>query len=165
MQDVLPDRMKQEILTKLSDLNRQFPPKTTSDKVYNAALACNQTLVCPFQDLNFGHLACAFAVNRVVEFATGKPIDNSINTASLFSTLLHSKAKQVAVHSPGNIIISPTVGDIHGHVGVFGENALIYSNSSVVATLGVFLQNYDLESWKHDLEGQRGLKTYVFALD
>jgi hypothetical protein len=85
--DALPQNLQDAINHRLDAFNAQSPPTTTPDRVFNAALACENTLVSPFHDLGDGHLACAFAVNRVVEFATGHPVDQAIDTATLCSDL------------------------------------------------------------------------------
>jgi hypothetical protein len=162
-QDFLRPAMITTIQQRLDALNSQSPHPSRATLIYNAALACENTLVCPFHDLQDGNLACAFAVNRVVEFATSSPVDNSISTDGLFDSL-RTKADEIDAPTPGAIVISPTQGAVHGHVGVVGQNNLIYSNSSEVATMGVFRQNYTVASWTADLADRRGLKLHYFTL-
>jgi hypothetical protein len=168
MPDILPVEQQVAIATEINRLKALHPFETNSQKINVSALACVGRMVCPFQDLANGHLACAFAVNRAVQFALGQPIDDEIDTRSLYSDLLNGRGVSTDAAGPGTIIISPTTfnGSVttHGHVGVVGEGGLIYSNSSANATLGRWLQNYDLGSWKADLEDRRHLKTHFFSV-
>lgn len=161
--DFLRPAMVTAIKGRFDAINQENPSSSKQDLIYHAALACENTLVCPFHDLQEGNLACAFAVNRVVQFGTGDPIDSSISTATLFASL-RNKAEERAESVPGAIIISPTQGDVHGHVGIVGEGGLVYSNSSDSSTMGVFRQNYTLASWKADLVDRRQLRTHYFIL-
>jgi hypothetical protein len=97
---------------------------------------------------NNGHLACAWAVNEVVRQALGHPIGGNLSTDGMFDALQSKnigKPIQQEEATPGSIIISPTQGDTHGHVGIVGEDEKIYSNSSED---GLFEQNYDFGKWR-----------------
>ena len=95
---------------------------------------------------NHGHLACAWAVNEVVRQALGHPIGGNLSTIGMFDALNSGKGEPIdqAKATPGSIIISPTQGNTHGHVGIVGKNGKIYSNSS---DNGIFSQNYDFDQW------------------
>jgi hypothetical protein len=172
MPDILPVDQQVAIAAEINRLKAVHPFVSNSQRIYVSALACVGRMVCPFQDLANGHLACAFAANRAVQFALSQPIDDEVDTRSLYSDLLHGRGVEITAGEPGAIIISPTTfkGGVthHGHVGIFGErdgeHDLIYSNSSADATLGHWLQNYSLATWKADLEGRRGLQTHLFQV-
>jgi hypothetical protein len=165
--DVLSPAMVAAIQHRLQTLNDRTQASgttlSTAERVYNAARACETVMICAFRDLDKGNLACAFAVNRVVQFATGHPVDGSVSTDGLYASL-SKKANKTADPRPGTIVISPTQGDVHGHVGIVGSERSIYSNSSDLATRGVFLQDYDLTTWDAELVKRRGLETFYFDL-
>ena len=165
MHDILPQSQQAAILAEVARLSTLAPPRTNSDRIYISAQACVGRMVCPFQDLDFGNLACAFAVNRCVQFALGAPIDDALDTRSIYSDLLHGRG-QTTEAAPGAIIVSPTLyqttGTVHGHVGIIGEDGAIFSNSSAPATVGHWMQNYTVASWQADLQTRRGLRTYIF---
>ncbi len=168
MPDILPVEQQVAIAAEINQLKAQLPFETNSQKIFVSALACVGRMVCPFQDLANGHLACAFAVNRAVQFALGQPIDDEIDTRSLYSDLLNGRGVSIDAAELGAIIISPTESKggvtTHGHVGIVGEGGLIYSNSSAPETLGKWMQNFDLNSWKADLVLRRHLKIHFFSV-
>ena len=122
-----------------------------------------------------GNLACAWAVNQVARLALGKPIStdgqggNGLSTDGLFDVLTahHLKLNSASDAKPGTIIVAPTQGANHGHVGVVGATAggvndtLVYSNSS---HLKKFAQNYSIGSFTSLYTGKKGLKVLFFAL-
>jgi hypothetical protein len=122
-----------------------------------------------------GNLACAWAVNQVARLGLGKPIStdgqggNGLSTDELFSVLTahHTKLNSVTDAKPGTIIIAPSQGANHGHVGVVGTTAgsvndtLVYSNSS---HLKEFAQNYTIGRFTNLYAGKKGLRVLFFAL-
>src|SRR5262249_43584247 len=100
-----------------------------------------------------GNLACAWSVNEVTRRALGKPIStdgeggNGLGTVGIFEVLQahHIRLGSAADARPGSIIIAPTQGTNHGHVGIVGATAggvsdtAVFSNSSADAQ---FEQNY-----------------------
>jgi hypothetical protein len=172
MHDKLPAEEIVSINAAITRLQGTMPFGTNSEKIYVAALACVDRLTSIFPDVSGGHLACAFAVNRVVEFALGHPIDDTIDTRSIYSDFTHGRGELLTADPrsapPGSVVISPSIssGPVtrHGHVGILGESGKIYSNSSHTSTLGMFLQNYDLTSWREDLVNTRHLSMYVYAV-
>jgi hypothetical protein len=111
---------------------------------------------------NNGHLACAWAVNEVVRQALGHPIGGNLSTAGMFDAL---KSKNIGKPikqekaTPGSIVISPTRGDTHGHVGIVGKDEKIYSNSSED---GLFEQNYDFARWSKRYKEKLNLDVLFF---
>ena len=96
-----------------------------------------------------GNLADTWMVNEIVRVALGKPLsgegnNNGLGTAAAFEVLKSRHIQRtIAELSEGMIIISPTVGNAHGHIGIVGKplpdgNFAIYSNSSSQAA---FTQN------------------------
>ncbi len=115
-----------------------------------------------------GNLACAWAVNQVTRLALGKPISsdggkNGLSTIGIFDALKahHTKLNSASDAVAGTIIISPTKGNNHGHVGVVGENKQVFSNKSVP---GVFAQNFTVQSFTNRYVG-KGLEVLFFALN
>jgi hypothetical protein len=125
-------------------------------------------------DTHNGNLACAWAVNEVVRLALGKPVSsdgklNGLSTDGLFDALTahHVKLASKNDAKPGTIIIAPTEGAQHGHVGIVGtttgsvDNTQVFSNKSVP---GVFQLNYTIGSFSSHFEGEN-LKVSFFALN
>jgi hypothetical protein len=79
----------------------------------------------------------------------------------MYSELRNGMGVQVDPNNPppGAIIISPSQGDLAGHVGIVGYNGLVYSNSS---SDGTWEQNYTLAGWHDAFDGSSG--TYAFVL-
>lgn len=113
-----------------------------------------------------GKLGCAYAVNEIVESALGKPITNGLGTPEMYETLKTSPyftfiEGGVSQAQPGDIIISPSVGDNHGHVGVIetAGGGSIISNSSSDAKVE---RNYNAGSWTNRYQSTKGLGVYIF---
>jgi hypothetical protein len=116
-----------------------------------------------------GYLACAAAVNKVIELATGKPGGGGTSTLGLQKALA-TNPNFVRVPGgiqdslPGDIIISPTIvpkKGSYGHAGIIAEpgGASIISNSSNAKTLQ---QNYTAEKWTSRFVNDRGLEVYIY---
>jgi hypothetical protein len=128
-----------------------------SAKVFAAAKAFvgHDTSNAPGTD--HGHLASAWSVNEVARLALGKPISgggtNGLSIAELHDMLEahHTRLSGAEQAEPGTIIMSPTVGSRHGHVGIVGAttgsvgDTQIFSNSSANAK---FAQNFTIAKWK-----------------
>lgn len=102
-----------------------------------------------------GKLACAWAVNRVVNDALGRPVGGGLSTANMDVALRNGKGDRIPESdaTAGSIIISPTEGRVVGHVGILGKGGLVYSNSSSKA---LWVQNYTISTWRRRY-GDRGL--------
>jgi hypothetical protein len=114
-------------------------------------------------------------VNEVTRLALGKPIStddggkNGLGTAEMFDVLRnhHTKLNSASDAKPGTIIIAPTEGANHGHVGVVGsttggvDDTLVYSNSSHFKE---FAQNYTIGKFTAYFTG-KGLNVFFFALN
>lgn len=116
---------------------------------------------------NGGRLACAWAVNQIVDRALRKPIlggPKGLATANLVK-VLRGKHVRIKDPVPGCIVISPTVyvprANI-GHVGIVGEGGMIYSNSSSAAQ---WQQNFTLATWKSYYVDRKGLSMQFYRLD
>ncbi len=110
-----------------------------------------------------GTLACAWAVNRVVELSQlHHPIGGETSTAEMFAKLNAGAGKAIneGQAMPGTIIISPTEGSQHGHVGILGSGDEIYSNSSADRQ---FKKNWVLGNWKKYYSG-KGLKVLFYDI-
>jgi hypothetical protein len=112
-----------------------------------------------------GNKACAAAVNKMIEAATGQPVGGGLSTAAMYSSLQNNSRfglvpGGIGAALPGDIIISPTSGGNTGHVGIVataGGGAII-SNSSSRAQVE---QNYTGSSW-NSRYGGKGLSTYIY---
>ncbi len=112
-------------------------------------------------DTNGGTLACAWAVNEVVRLSQrGRPIGGETSTADMNAKLKAGAGTPVseAQATPGSIIISPTEGSQHGHVGILGRDGDIYSNSSRDKQ---FEKNWIVSNWKKYYSG-KGLKVLFY---
>ena len=153
-------------------------PPTSQDqvnpKVFEAASSLVGYSTANVPGTNRGILASAWSVNEVARIALGKTISstNGDNGLSIIGTFEALKARhtQRAIEQvkPGTIIVSPTQGNVSGHIGITGtplpdepRNFIIFSNSSGSAT---FAQNFTLKSWKARFE-EKGLETYFFEID
>ena len=98
----------------------------------------------------------------MVRQALGHPIGGNLSTDGMFDALESKnigKGIDQGTATPGSIIISPTQGANHGHVGIVGEGGKIYSNSS---DEGLFEQNYDFTKWKARYVDKLGLKMLFY---
>ncbi|MGY3033151.1 hypothetical protein ACVIIV_002321 [Bradyrhizobium sp. USDA 4354] len=160
-----------------ADVSESAPPKVpaiaagdeVSAHIFAKAKECDDTLVTRnVPGTNNGRVACAFAVNKVVTLATGKPVGGGLSTARMGEVLAKTQ-RQVSEANigPGMICISPTHGGNVGHVGIVGEiveptnKTLIYSNSS---KRGVFSHSFTLGTWKSFYRDRKGLPVFFFAI-
>jgi hypothetical protein len=138
-------------------------------RIFAEAKKCDETLVTrDAPNTNHGRVACAFAVNKVVSLAIGRPVSGGLSTADMGEVLAKTQTQVPEQQiSPGMIIISPTHGGNVGHVGIIGEvkiptNAtVIYSNSS---SRGVFSHSFTLGTWKTFYRDHKGLPVFFYAL-
>ena len=109
---------------------------------------------------DYGNRGCAWAVDQIVKAQTGLDF-NTLSTAEMYNELRNGMGIPVDPNNPppGAIIISPTEGDLTGHVGIVGYDGLVYSNSS---RDGLWEQNYAVSSWHRYFDGRTG--TFAFVL-
>jgi hypothetical protein len=150
------------------------PAKDVRAKMFAAARAFVGHSTHNVPGTQNGALACAWAVNEVARIALGKPIStdggsgNGLSTDGLFAALKarHTKLASASDAQPGDIIIAPTIGANHGHVGIVGTTTssvaktLVFSNSSHP---GVFKQNFTIGSFTQHYQAN-GLQVLFFAL-
>jgi hypothetical protein len=106
-----------------------------------------------------GSLGCAGGVCKIVHDEMGIALRPTLSTAELYTELRDGGWKEVDPHTPGAVIVSPTVGGTHGHTGIVGSDGnSIYSNSSAT---GNWEQNYTIDSWRARFSG-KGLETHAF---
>ncbi len=120
---------------------------------------------CSASGTNGGRLACAYAVNEIVESALGRPITNSLSTIDMYNALRTSSSFSaipggLSQSRPGDIVISPTQAGKTGHVGIVETSGggTIISNSSRSAAVK---RNYTSNSWTN-YYGGKGLPVYVY---
>jgi hypothetical protein len=137
---------------------------TKREALYRYALSCVGRDMAPTQD----EYGCAEAVTTIIQSIFPGFLPVTLSTASLYQALRKSprfvQVKTVTI-LPGDIIISPTGqgnGMVpNGHVGIFGLNSAIMSNSS---TNGKFEYNYTLGSWIARYNRTGGYPVYVFRV-
>ena len=147
--------------------------------IYTAAQAAINTLCTSnVPGTGGGNYGCAYAVNAIVQKATGAPVGGGLSTTDMYQALQqHARAAagkgcfatavSQAAASPGTIIISPTttIGGslVHGHVGICMTDGCtkIASNSS---SAGCFKQNFTLESWKTAFKTNKGLPVLFYNI-
>lgn len=144
------------------------PVKSPRERLYEAALTSLDLDASP-NDLAPDEYGCAESVNEVYKKAFGEYIENpGISTTKLFAAMVDRADKFIRVTDaePGNIIISPTgFSSIpntpikNGHVGIFGKDKKIMSNSSAS---GKFTENYTLDTWINRYRKQGGYPCYFF---
>jgi len=153
-------------------------PPTAQDqvnpKMYEIALSFVGYSTANVPGTDRGNLAGAWSVNEIARVALGKTIsgangDNGLSIIGIFN-VLGSRHIQRSIENvdSGMIIVSPTSGNVNGHIGIVGtrladepDNFIIYSNSSARAA---FQQNYTLKLWRSHFEG-RGLATHFFEIN
>lgn len=110
-------------------------------------------------------VACAESVSRILRAVDPSLLPGVITgTATLDDVLAKSpRFKLTTIPSAGCVVVSPTGkgnGTIpNGHVGIVGDNVLVYSNSSVT---GEWSQNFTLSSWynRYVQSGKYPMKFY-----
>ena len=114
---------------------------------------------------------CAETVNEIYKKAFGSYIETpGISTTKIFAAMVDRQDKFVRLTDPepGNIIISPTgfsnfpnTPIKNGHVGIFGKDLKIMSNSS---STGKFQENYTLDTWIERYRVNGGYPIYYFKV-
>ena len=107
---------------------------------------------------------CTEAVNFIIKEATGKEAGGGVSTIRMYNALLENKNFQNVVNPQlGDIIISPTNGQIIGHTGIISDklsdkNFLIMSNRS---SDSLWSEHLTLSIWRVKY---RRLPTALFRL-
>jgi hypothetical protein len=138
-----------------------------AQKILAEALAAiNNLKTGSIDNTQGGKLACAAAVNKIVELATGQAIGGGLSTAEMYKSLQSNSRFQlvpggVSAAQPGDIIISPTIGKNTGHVGIVATTGAgtIISNSS---TYKVVKDSHTASSWDNYYGSKKGLQTYIY---
>lgn len=111
-----------------------------------------------------GKLACVWMVRRLFAEEFRCSLTGTDSTARLAGELARGKGRSVLEKDvrPGNLVISPTEGPGRvGHVGIVGEDGLIYSNSSNDAE---WSQNYTVARWKSYYGKKKGLEVRFYQI-
>ena len=107
-------------------------------------------------------VGCAESVSFVLSKAgvKGIPQRGFAGTIDLDQWLSTNK-QFVQTYAPtaGCIVISPTVGAQHGHVGICGIHGICSNDSSN----GIFSENYSYDSWVHYFRDVKGLTVKYYA--
>lgn len=112
-------------------------------------------------------VACAEAVTTLLT-KTGTFNKVIAGTWTLWDALNRDKHWVVTTNpQPGDIIISPTgmsryIGKapFPGHVGILGENGLVYSNDSYT---GLWATHYTIKTWRDRYEKRGGYPVYFYT--
>lgn len=120
------------------------------------------------KDLNetWNELGCAKTVNNIFKNVLGYVVGGDVSTAKMLEEVVNNP-NFIEITTPntivGDIILSATGtgnGTIaHGHVGVLGENGVIYSNNSAKDMLDDHLT---AETWKSYFTIKGGFKPRYF---
>ena len=133
-----------------------FPPK-----IYDVAKSCMGTHITLDNSVPKEY-GCAQAVSYVLKKAGFNiPSKGYSSTIDLYNYLLLNK-QFVKTTNPktGDIVISKTVGDNHGHVGT----VMLYGICSNHSATGIFEENYSsIDAWETSFK-DRGLGTEFFTL-
>lgn len=118
------------------------------------------------KDLANDSLGCAETVTTLVKQI--HPLTPIITgTYSLYDYLNDPKNGWMPIKAPEPeaIILSVTGtgnGTIRGHAGILDENLNIMSNSSMPATLGKFMVNFNMQTWKERYADKGGMKVHLY---
>jgi lysozyme len=164
-------RIEQEPPVAATALAAPLTQQRLNELVFQAAQEADGTLNTDVPGTEHGNLACAWAINEVVRRALGKPIGGGLSTIAVSDILKRSHhAVDVSQITPGTIIVSPTEGRVHGHIGIVGTLAPggvagsrpILSNRSSNATFG---HTFTIDSWNAHYATHLGLQVLFFNLD
>jgi len=114
-------------------------------------------------DIAPDELGCAESVSTLLGLLIKFPI--IVSTKVLYETLKNdTRFERTLKLEAGNIIISPTGygnGKVTGHVGICGDNEIIYSNDS---DTGTWQPNFTITSWVNRYRKLGSLPLFVFRL-
>ena len=146
----------------------QYGASSAAQAILMAAQdAANKSFrTCSLPGTNGGRLACAYAVNEIVEAVTGNPVGGGLSTANMYKALQGSSrfafiGSDYPNALPGDIIISPTSNGKTGHVGIVetrGAGTIISNSSSNTA----IQRNHSASSWQKYYQGTQGLAVYFY---
>jgi hypothetical protein len=111
--------------------------------------------------IDYANRGSVWSVDQIVKASTGVDF-NTLSTAEMYNELRNGMGIAVDPDNPppGAIIISPTEGDSTGHVGIVGNDGLVYSNDPVS---GTWEPTNTLAGWHDSFDGTSG--TYAFLLN
>ena len=142
---------------------------TNAERIYNAALAASDSglQTCNVAGTNGGRLGCAWAVNNIVDAATGINLTNSLSTRDLNSSLLRNPnfvlvGSDFSQSRKGDIVVSPTLTESNpGHTGIVTADGggRIISNSS---SQGQVMENYTGSSWTDRYGTKKNLEIFIY---
>lgn len=145
------------------------PTKTGAERLYETARTYLGTDASPRDQVD-DDIACVETFENIHFHAFGlylngtnfKPVFSTIDAYKYF--LNNPKWRATLEAKPGNAIICVSGkgnGTFwHGHIGIFGENEKIMSNTSKD---GIFRENYTLPIWVDRFRVQGGFIVYMFG--
>lgn len=159
----LKETPKKEVLPPVVAPQPQPEPiKSLREKLYDEAVEWIGKEASP-KDFVSDSVACAESFCNVISNVIDFPM--IVGTATLFESLKKDKRLEITTDlKAGNVIISPTGygnGLIQGHVGILLEGGKIASNSS---ENGLWIQNYDVDSWVKRYRVKGGFPVVIFEL-
>jgi cell wall-associated NlpC family hydrolase len=141
-------------------------------RLNDEALAMLGQKTCKVDFTSGGKLACAFVVNSIINKALGKPLRGETDQTDTFgrstiemkkdldnSKVFYFVGTSVGIISPGDIIISPTVGNNAGHVGIYTDTGKIVSNSTSKTAVD---DHFTTTSWFNYYNDKKNLITYIY---
>lgn len=151
--------LEPEIPVYRDDIIKPMPELTKAEELYESAKAYLGE-DASWRNIAPKELACAESVSSIIQHIYPDfPIE--VSTIRLEKVLDGDQRFEYTTDwKPGTIIISPTNGESIGHVGIFGTDNKIMSNTSLT---GMWEQNYTLDSWIRRYRSKLGLKIYFYT--
>lgn len=127
-------------------------------KIYNAARSFLDKHIT--LDENVPHeLGCAEALSMVLKSVnTPKFPPMGFAGTYAFEVWLEANFKKIDKPVPGAIIISPTIGKKHGHIGVCGKYGIMSNDSNT----GLFLELWTIDKWIQNYKNILGLEVLYY---
>ena len=145
----------------IGELNKKKIPMTNDDKIYNVAFSligkhCTCDLSVPKE------LGCGEAWSYIMKRAGYKlPVKGIAGTYECDEWLQQHATRLTEPHR-GCTVVSPTIGDTHGHISIMGNNQLISNNSN---TGKLDTQWNSLQDWLNYYTNELGLETKYYSLN
>lgn len=135
---------------------------TNQEKLLAEAIKWVGKDASPFDFAN-DELGCVESTCSIIKHSIARDFPLELATWILLKILRKDKRFKATLDlSPGNIILSPSFsgnGSIRGHVGIIGENGIIYSSDS---STGLWKTKYNISTWVTRYRHKGGFPIYVF---
>lgn len=113
------------------------------------------------ENIATAEFGCAESLSNIIHNVIPKFPSRMVSTAQLANTLddYDMEFERTLIPKPGCIIVSPMIGTIHGHCGIWTDGQNIMSNDSAT---GRMQQNYTFDSWVKTFKEGRGLHILIW---